>query len=112
MTLKNKFPGVGSYNLTIDNSRMRRAPSISMGREKRGSIASEKEQKMRPGVGSHNLTLTLKKSAPSFGFGTSQRPSLTGKFNTPAPGAYKLPTRIADVPNHSGAKGKADFHYV
>jgi hypothetical protein len=112
MNMKNKFPGVGQYNIMSDQTRMRRAPSISMGREKRESLASEKEQKMRPGVGSHNLTLSFKRSAPSFGFGTSKRPELTNKLNTPAPGAYKLPVRFADVPNHSGAKGNADFHKV
>jgi len=34
------------------------------------------------------------------------------KTLSPGPGAYKLPTRIADTPAYAGVKKPAEFHHV
>jgi hypothetical protein len=114
MSVKNKYPGAGTYDLQhLDNKSMRNAPKFSMGKETRAYDPHAKEQKHKPGAGTHELNFKLKKSSPAFGFGTSKRPEVGYKKTvTPAPGHYKVPARIADVHSHTQAKGHADFHYV
>lgn len=111
---KNNVPGAGSYELQhLDNKNMKKSAAFSMGTSKRDYDPLMKEAKTKPGAGTHDPTMKFKKSTPSFGFGSSKRPEVgVQKHPTPAPGAYKLPSRIADVAGHSGAKGHADFHYV
>jgi len=56
-----------------------------------------KEQKQKPGAGTYDL-MELKKGSPSFGFGSAKRPDIaSSKDATPAPGAYKLPSRIMNT---------------
>ena len=52
--------------------------------------------------------MVAKKSAPSYGFGSSTRES--GKkttLNVPGPGAYKLKSSIGDVPDYA-IPGRSD----
>ena len=55
----------------------------------------------------------MKQSAPSFGFGTSKRPDISGnsKNQVPGPGAYKLPSKIADTPEFA-LKRSPESKYV
>ena len=63
-----------------------------------------KEHFPKPGPGNYNTNsglLLTKKEAPGFGFGSSKR-QLAGipKHETPAPGAYTLPSKVAEVPSY------------
>ena len=65
---------------------------------KLGSCLTSKSQ--APGPGQYvNEAHKMKTAAPSYGFGTSQRPAITGpgKNISPGPGAYKVPTKISDA---------------
>jgi hypothetical protein len=51
-----------------------------------------------PGPGNYDLsTANAQRSAPKYGFGTSQRIGARDE-GTPGPGSYKVPSRVADVP--------------
>lgn len=67
-----------------------------------------------PGPGTYvNSAEKLKAKAPSFGFGTSKRPELGAtKATVPGPGAYKLPTKIGDVPEFAMPNRKPESKYV
>jgi hypothetical protein len=67
-----------------------------------------------PGPGTYvNSAEKLKTAAPSYGFGTSKRPELGAtKMKVPGPGAYKIPARIADVPDFAMPNRNADSKYV
>lgn len=86
---------------------MRSPPKFSMGSETRDRNPHMKEQKTVPGAGTYNATYDMKQNSPRFGFGTSKRPDIGYKKDaTPAPGHYKVPTRIADVAAYSGVKNQ------
>jgi hypothetical protein len=58
---------------------------------------------LSPGPAGYNVHLKNKKEAPKFGFGTSTRDQMgAGKHETPGPGAYKINSRVGDVPTYSG----------
>jgi hypothetical protein len=67
-----------------------------------------------PGPGTYvNSAEKLKMTAPSFGFGTSKRPELGAtKLQVPGPGAYKVPTKLGDVPDFAMPNRKAETKYV
>lgn len=67
-----------------------------------------------PGPGAYvNSAEKLKQSSPSFGFGSSQRPVVgSTKLNVPGPGSYKLPSKIADVPDFAMPNRKMESKYV
>lgn len=55
-----------------------------------------------PGPGQYVASAdSVKTSAPKFGFGSSKRPELGKKTIGPGPGAYRLPARIAEVPEYA-----------
>jgi hypothetical protein len=112
MNKKNNYPGAGSYDLQNRAApNMGKAASFSMGSETRDRNPHMKEQKTVPGAGTYAHGVDLKRSSPKFGFGTSKRPDIGYKKDaTPAPGAYKVPTKIADVAHYSGVKNTEHKH--
>ena len=110
---RNFAPGPGNYEIhNMPNTQHRFSPKFSIGKEPRGKSSHMKEQRNKPGAGTHsvfhNTYTVLKKKAPSFGFGTSQRPDITGKAKTsPGPGAYRVPTQLANVATYSQAHPQA-----
>lgn len=66
-----------------------------------------------PGPGNYQSTLTDKKNAPKYGFGSSTRE--TGqktKLSVPGPGAYKLKSSIGDVPDHAMPNRDQKYKFV
>lgn len=112
MNKKNNFPGAGTYDLmNTGNLNMAKAPQSSFGSETRDRNPHMKEQKTVPGAGTYTHGADMKRSSPKFGFGTSQRPAIGFKKDaTPAPGHYKVPTKIADVAAYSGVKNNEHKH--
>lgn len=93
-------PGAGTYE--PDPSPIKnKASAYSMGAKLKSDLIKSAEV---PGPGTYvNAGEKFKQSAPSFGFGSSKRPDIGGntKFQTPGPGNYKVPSKIADVPNYA-----------
>jgi len=111
---KNNYPGAGSYDLQGSvNQNHNRTQKFSFGKETRVGSPHEKEQKMKPGAGTYNGNLDLKIKAPNFGFGTSKRPEVGFKKDkTPAPGHYRVPTKLMNVANYAGVKHEEKFKNV
>lgn len=67
-----------------------------------------------PGPGQYiNTRDYVKLRSPSYGFGTSTRnPFGSGKFPTPGPGSYMIPTKIAEVPEFAMPNRKDESKYV
>ena len=72
-----------------------------MGKETRERSPAMKEQAAKPGAGTYNQNIDLKRTSPKFGFGTAKRPDIGVKTLSPGPGAYKLPARVADTPAYA-----------
>jgi hypothetical protein len=114
MAVKNNYPGAGTYavqsmaNLNHDISQ-----KFSFGKQTRDNSPHAKEQKCKPGAGTYNGTHDTKRSSPRFGFGTSKRPDIGyKKDNTPAPGAYKVPTKIANTASYAQVKHELTYKHV
>lgn len=105
------LPGPGTHNATVTPTKPK-APVFSMG----AKIKTLKDTTaIVPGPGEYvNSSEKLKMTAPSFGFGTSKRPDIGGnrKSQVPGPGAYKIPTKIQDVPPYALPNRKPESKYV
>jgi hypothetical protein len=64
-----------------------------------------------PGPGNYEHSLSDKKAAPKFGFGSSTRATLKG-MNVPGPGAYKINSSIGDVPTYAMPNRSAEYKYI
>lgn len=111
---RNFAPGPGAYELAHqDNKNMSKAPAFRMGSETRDRNPHMKEQKTVPGAGTYTSNYNQKSKSPSFGFGSSKRPDIAGKRdNTPGPGNYKVPTKIADTASYAGIKQTQEYKHV
>lgn len=91
-------PGTYTPNETVTR---RAGPMISMG----ARTVTETKKMAIPGPGTYVSSLEkVRLAAPSFGFGSSKRPDISGKkgkFMTPGPGSYTVPSTIADVPAYA-----------
>lgn len=104
------IPGPGTHEPTYVPTKSR-SPVYSMG----AKFDKQKDTTMLvPGPGTYvNSAEKLKQAAPSFGFGTSKRPVIGAtKLQVPGPGAYKLPSKIADLPDFAMPNRKAESKYV
>ena len=54
----------------------------------------------------------IKSKAPNYGFGSSKRPELAKKSTSPGPGAYKIPSRVAEVPDFAMPSRSQEHKYV
>lgn len=98
--LKNhtQVPGPQQYDPNYKSSK-KGMPSYPMGIKLGSSLG---KGTIGPGPGNYQFTLSNKKKAPQFGFGSSTRDSGTGiKLNSPGPGAYRLKSSIGDVPDYA-----------
>lgn len=104
------MPGPGSHDPhgAVVKSK---SPVYSMGAKLKSSMINTQQV---PGPGTYvNSAEKLKMTAPSFGFGTSKRPELgSSKFQVPGPGAYKVPSKVADVPDFAMPNRKPENKYV
>lgn len=87
------------------------APVYSMGSKLKSTLT---RNEYVPGPGTYvNSAEKLKTAAPSFGFGTSKRPEIgKTKMVVPGPGSYKLPSKIADVPDFAMPNRKPESKFV
>lgn len=111
---KHGFPGAGSYDThQLSNPNHARSQKFSFGKETRERSPHLKEQKCKPGAGTYDGMADLKKTSPKFGFGTSKRPDITGpKDKTPAPGHYRVPTKIMNTANYAQVKHDSNYKNV
>lgn len=67
-----------------------------------------------PGPGNYNPKKRPLSASPLYGFGSSTRSSGSQptREKTPGPGAYKLPSRIQDVPQYLLPNRSTEFKYV
>ena len=91
-------PGPQQYDPKPESTK-KQLPSFSI-KAKLGSSLGRTT--LGPGPANYNVGLQAKRTAPSFGFGSSTRD--TGKkmnLQVPGPGAYKLKSSIGDVPDYA-----------
>jgi len=103
-------PGAGSYD-PLDAFSKKNLPSYSMKIKLGSSLASSTG--FVPGPGNYQNSMTDKKQAPKYGFGSSTRE--TGnkvKLNVPGPGSYKLKSSIGDVPEHAMPNRDPAYKFV
>jgi len=108
------LPGPGTHETAFYKTKYE-APRYSMGKKLDSCLTPKTTRTLVPGPGSYrNEAQKLKLSAPSFGFGTSKRPEIGGnkKMLTPGPGAYKLPSKIADTPNYNMPNRSLESKFV
>ena len=88
--MKKNYPAPGAYDLqNSPNTRHKKAAAFSLGTSQRADLAGHKESKQKPGPGNYENMKDMKRTAPRFGFGSSQRPQIgKTKFETPGPGSY------------------------
>ena len=65
-------------------------------------------------MGKYSTTLDTKPSSPKFGFGTAKRPSINGNsgLSTPAPGHYKIPSKVGNLENYTQARRDPQYKHV
>lgn len=92
-------PGSGEYN-PMHTATKKQASSFSMKIKLGSSLASSTG--FVPGPGKYGVSMTNKKDAPKYGFGSSTRDNTSAKrLNVPGPGSYKLKSTIGDVPDYA-----------
>ena len=98
-------PGPGGYDPDFNATSNKKPKYTIKGRY------SEAKRLNVPGPGTYQKTLVDKKSAPSFGFGTSSQREPIKQTLSPGPGGYKIPVMIADVPAYAMPSRKEDYKY-
>jgi|TARA_B110000285_G_C14887065_1_gene496712 hypothetical protein len=65
-----------------------------------------------PGPGTYDKSMTDKKSAPKFGFGSSPQREPIKKTLSAGPGAYHIPVKLAETPAYALPNRKDDVKYI
>ena len=106
MGVKSVSPGPGTYN---GNYRVQAAsdPTYTL----KGRYPAMKRLNV-PGPGTYEKKLIDKKSAPSFGFGSSPQREGIRKTLSPGPGGYRIPSTIGALQPYTNAVPKDDMRYV
>ena len=65
-----------------------------------------------PSPGTYSYGFSDKESAPKFGFGTAPQRMALGKHDSPGPGGYKVPTKIANRAQYVNTKLDTKFAVV
>ena len=69
--------------------------------------------KNTPGPGNYDTNDSIRRAAPSFGFGSGTRDGMTGKkMNVPGPGTYRLRSSISDLPSYAMPEIDSKYKYV
>lgn len=102
---KKNIPGPGTYAdaqiSVMEPITNRSSPKYRIGTEVgRFDKKHFKEQSYKPGPGAHTATMQDRRRVAGGGFGKSIRKGQK-QDNSPGPGAYRLPTKIGDVPAHA-----------
>jgi len=108
-------PGVGTYDLLhLPNLNHQRTNKYSFGKGTRDRSPTELEQKHKPGVGSYKLDSHTDRRSPRATFGSAKRPGIVHRDqeNSPAPGHYKVPTKMANVANYHSAIHEDKYKHV
>lgn len=86
-------PGPGNYNPNDTHSK-KQAAKWGFG----SSIRKDSKRDNSPSPDSYNVSAldSKKKTSPSFGFGSSNRPPLSARTFSPGPGNYNSPTRLIE----------------
>lgn len=106
------LPGPGTHEPSPQLTK-KKAPTYSMGYKFNNTHVDASKWVPGPGAYVNNSTDKLRRTQPSFGFGSAKRPEVGYKrLNVPGPGSYKLPTKIADVPEFALANRKDTSKYV
>lgn len=74
-----------------------------------GVKVEEKDKRVVPGPGEYGVGGII--GGPKFGFGTESR-SKDKKDNSPGPGHYKVPVKVADVPRYSLPNHPEEHRFV
>ena len=84
-----------------------------MGRDKKKDVGDIALKINIPGPGNYK-TNTSSCNGPKYGFGTMQRPEIGGKkpTDTPGPGHYKIPCKVADLPTFAIQNKSDEFKYI
>ena len=83
-----------------------------MGKDSRRSYFLKTNSTDKPAPGHYQPTHgVIGKDAPGFGFGSSERAKLRPD-NTPGPGHYKLPMKVADTPSYAIPNKKDEHKFV
>ena len=83
---RNFAPGPGNY----EPVKREYIPSMKFGSGQRSELAGTKTQKLSPGPGAYDQEAAkLQKTAPKFGFGTSNREAGSKRLAVPGPGNYE-----------------------
>jgi hypothetical protein len=104
-------PGPGYYN--PGNTVLKHHPAFSL-RPKDTKLKSslDRYKQSIPGPGMYNPVLHRKVN--SIGFGSSSRTTFVPKdqLNTPGPGSYKIPSKVAEVPVYESKIKPEEFKYT
>lgn len=65
-----------------------------------------------PGPGTYVNNLNDKKSAPSYGFGSSPQREPIRKTVSPGPGGYNIPCTIAEMPAYAMPGRDEKYKYI
>jgi hypothetical protein len=112
---KNSFePGPGAYNTS--SADMKKNPSFSMRPSDANQKSLNRYKESVPGPGTYEILSDKKhrKVNSINGFGSASRNSIDrreGKSN-PGPGAYKLPSMVAEVPSYYNNIKPDEFKYT
>ena len=91
-----KVPGAGTYN--PDHTKvLKNLPSYTL----KARHSPLKDVVNVPGPGNYEIHLKNKRDAPKFGFGSSKRGQNEVKSISPGPGAYKINSKVGEVPAYA-----------
>lgn len=65
-----------------------------------------------PGPGNYEAHMKNKTDAPKFGFGSSQRQPMGNKNDSPGPGAYRINSKVGDVPAYAIPNRPDEFKFI
>lgn len=106
VTYKEDIPGPGQYNASIDPTKSN-VPKTIMSKAGRGDNFAESKQ--NPGPGSYMYTSNLK-GGPAYTFGRKYPPGHND--DVPGPGAYKVPSKVVDLPDYAMPEKSKEFQYI
>jgi hypothetical protein len=106
MAVKKGTPGAGAYDPEYKNT-VDKKPTYTM----KGRYSEAKRLNV-PGPGTYQKSLVDKRSAPSFGFGTSSQREPIKETLSPGPGGYKIPTMVAEMPQYAMPGRSDQYKYI
>ena len=65
-----------------------------------------------PGPGTYKSSLSDKKEAPKYGFGSSPQREPIKKTLSPGPGGYNIPCTIAEMPAYAMPGRDSKYQYI